>query len=71
MMKVGRGRGVLAPDAYLMKGRSSARNAFTYQVACTTSRARRFFRSLEEEMRSSCFLCCFLPEGQVALSSAL
>lgn len=36
-----------------MKGRSSARKAFTYHVAWTTTRARRFFLSLGENVRSS------------------
>lgn len=39
--------------SYLMKGRSRARSAFTYHVACTTTKARRFFRSLKNMMRSS------------------
>lgn len=55
----------------LMKGRSSARNAFTYHVAWTTSRARRFFRSLRKNMRPSHSPSTFTPEDQVELSSVL
>lgn len=53
-----RGReSVLVPRAstHLMKGRSSARNAFTYHVAWTTTRARRFFFSLKKNWRSFYF----------------
>lgn len=59
------GAGPCPPGSYLMKGRSSARNAFTYQVAWTTTRALRFFRSLQKRRSSSS--PTFVPENQVEL----
>lgn len=53
----GEGWGEPVPQSeYLMKGRSSARSAFMYHVAWTTTRAHRFFRSLKKKMRSSYFV---------------
>lgn len=62
--------GLCPPNKYLMKGRSNARNAFMYHVAWTTTRARRFFRSLKN-MRPSYSLSAFIPDDQVELPSVL
>lgn len=53
-----------------MKGHSSARNVFTYQVAWTTTRARRFFRSLKNR-KEIILLFYLLLEEQVGLRSML